>query len=67
MKHHHTWTESLTNFAKRAGEKLPDLLRSDLTETRYGHRILDQIFREGKFAPKKKNRKSRTPKADINP
>ena len=34
------------------GETVLDYLQCDLTETRYGHRILDQIFREGKFASK---------------
>ena len=56
MSHEHKWTESLGEFARQAGHKLPDLLRSDITETKYGHRVLDQIFREGKFASKSKRK-----------
>ena len=50
MLHHHTWTESLAIFLKRAGEKVLDFFRVDMTETKWGHRVMDQIFREGKFS-----------------
>jgi hypothetical protein len=56
MMHQHTWTESLGNLLKKTGKGVWKFLRTDLTETRYGHRILDQIFREGKFAQKKRDR-----------
>ena len=50
MLHHHTWTESLGIFLKRTGEKVLDIFRLDMTETKWGHRVMDQIFREGKFS-----------------
>ena len=50
--HHHSKKESIGRFTRRMGETILDYLHCDLTETRYGHRVLDQIFREGKFAPK---------------
>ena len=51
MIHHHTWTESLGKILKRTGEKVLDLFRLDMTESKWGHRVMDQIFREGKFSP----------------
>ena len=53
MIHHHTWTETLGKFVTRAGAIAWDFLRTDLMETKFGHRVIDQIFREGKFAPNK--------------
>jgi len=50
MLHHHTWTESLGKFLKRAGDQVLDFFRLDITETKWGHRVMDQIFREGKFS-----------------
>lgn len=55
MMHQHTWTESVGNLLRKTGKGIWKILRTDLTETRYGHRIQDQIFREGKFAPKKQD------------
>jgi hypothetical protein len=51
MLHNNTWTESLGKFLLRAGNAVLDLLRLDMTESKWGHRVMDQIFREGKFAP----------------
>lgn len=51
MLHNQTWTESLGKFLARAGRGIFDLFRLDMTETKWGHRVMDQIFREGKFSP----------------
>jgi hypothetical protein len=51
MLHNNTWTESLGNFLLRAGNTVLDLFRTDMTQSKWGHRVMDQIFREGKFAP----------------
>ena len=60
MLHHHTWAESLAIFLKRAGEKVLDFFRVDMTDTKWGHRVMDQIFREGKFSVQE-NRKPGQP------
>ncbi len=56
MLHHHTWTQSLAIFCKRAGEAVLNLFRLDMTETKWGHRVMDQIFREGKFSAQENNK-----------
>ena len=58
MLHHHTWTKSVAIFLKRAGEKVLDIFRLDMTETKWGHRVMDQIFREGKFSVEKTHKPS---------
>ena len=58
-----TKKKSISRFTRRMGETVMDYLHCDLTETRYGHRILDQIFREGKFAPKQSKRSKLRKKA----
>ena len=50
MINHHHWTETLGHFLKRVGSKVLDFFRLDMTETKWGHRVMDQIFREGKFS-----------------
>lgn len=32
---------------------LRSLLHCDLSESKWGHRVMDQIFREGKFDPQR--------------
>jgi hypothetical protein len=56
-------TGSVGKITRRIGDKVLDILQTDLTETNYGHRILDQIFREGKFAPKKSKHSKKHKKA----
>jgi hypothetical protein len=51
MIQHRSWTGSLGNLLKRISEKALNLFRADITETKWGHRVMDQIFREGRFAP----------------
>jgi len=51
MLHNQSWTESLGKFVMRIGRCLVDLFRTDMTQTKWGHRVIRQIFREGKFAP----------------
>jgi hypothetical protein len=51
MLHHHQWASSLAKLLRRAGSKVLDFFRVDMTETKWGHRVMDQIFREGKFEP----------------
>ncbi|NDV63310.1 hypothetical protein G0Q06_12665 [Puniceicoccales bacterium CK1056] len=49
MIHHNAWTASVGRFLSRTGKATVAFLDLDLTETKWGHRVLDQIFREGKF------------------
>jgi len=58
----HSSTGSIGRVTRRIGGKVWEILQTDLTETNYGHRILDQIFREGKFASKKSRRSKKQKK-----
>jgi hypothetical protein len=49
MIHTHEWAESIGRFLSRTGKATVAFLDMDLTETKWGHRVMDQIFREGKF------------------
>lgn len=42
-------------MARGLSNGLRSLLACDLTESKWGHRVMDQIFREGRFAPERQN------------
>lgn len=46
-----TWTETLGKFLLRSASGLRSLFVYDMTDTKWGQRVLKQIYREGKFAP----------------
>jgi hypothetical protein len=51
MLHNNTWTITLGRFLLRTGNGLLELFRYDMTDTKWGHRVMNQVFREGKFSP----------------
>lgn len=59
MLHNNTWTESLGSSFVRLGHGLLSLFRTDLTDSKWGQRVMNQIFREGKFAPKSSPQRTR--------
>ena len=44
-------TASLGKFLVRMAKATMRWLALDVTETKWGHRVMDQVFREGKFHP----------------
>jgi hypothetical protein len=38
-----------TSLLRDAGKGLLQFFSTDMTDTKWGHRVMDQIFREGKF------------------
>ncbi len=51
MLQNNTWTETLGKFLLRSGSGLLSLFVYDMTDTKWGQRVLKQIYREGKFTP----------------
>jgi hypothetical protein len=45
------WTTVLGKSFNRVGHWLGSVLMQDLSDSKWGHRVMDQIFREGKFSP----------------
>lgn len=64
MIHTHQWTTTLGKFLKQAGVRVLDFFRVDITETKWGHRVMDQIFREGKFEPHHTDKADKSKSAD---
>lgn len=50
MMYHQQWAASIGRFLSRTGKATVRFLDLDLTESKWGHRVMDQIFREGKFS-----------------
>lgn len=50
MLQNESWSLSLGRFLARAGTAVLSFLRIDMIETKWGRRVMDQIFREGKFS-----------------
>lgn len=44
------WTHLLGKGLSRTGHWLRAVLAQDLSDSKWGHRVMDQIFREGKFS-----------------
>jgi len=46
----HTWTNNLRKFLLKSWRSTGLFLEKDLMESKWGQRVLDQVFREGRFS-----------------